>query len=167
MAASGRLIDYPVWMLIVTTGSRTWPADQNKVIHQALETCMSAAFAKNEILDVRVGDARGADKVIYLWADIAHRRGWAVGKPQKYAAQWRGECVPGRCKPGHRYSPDNRGEICPMAGYFRNELMVQEYPVPEFCLAFIHDDGRGPSRGATHCATFATEQGVDVTTFRL
>lgn len=150
-------------LLIVTTASRDWPVESNNVIFTALEFCVAAAFERGGKLTVRVGDARGGDRVIHDWTERMHGRGWAVEKPIKYVADWRGPCSAGRCGRTHRRSDNSGGTICPLAGYRRNELMIADEPAPDLLLAFIHHE----SRGATHCLGVAKAAGVDVQEFRL
>lgn len=151
-------------LLIVTTASRDWPEAANTVMHKALEACVDAAWERGGKLTVRVGDARGGDRIIYDWALRMHRRQWAVEEPLKYVADWRGPCAPGRCGKNHR-RPDSHGGdgVCPLAGYIRNERMVTAEPKPDLLLAFIHEE----SRGATHCLGVAKAAGMETQEFRL
>jgi uncharacterized protein (DUF779 family) len=48
------------------------------------------------------------------------------------------------------------------AGFVRNEFMVDALK-PHMAIAFIHNK----SRGATHCAEYATKKGVDTLTIRI
>lgn len=151
-----------VAFIVTTTGSREWPVAKVDVIHDALEVCLVKAKRRGGLLLVRVGDARGADRYVMDWAMTrfrASQRGLpsGVARPERYEARWHDDCVPGRCRPGHRREGE-RGDVCPLQGYVRNEEMVRAEPVADLFLAFI----RGESRGSTHCLSEALAFGLDV-----
>jgi len=148
-------------MLIVVTGSRTWPKLQ--VVGQALDACMNTARQRKEFLFIRVGDARGVDKFVKSWSDADVRSKYV--DCTVFEAKWHDPCIPGRCKgkPGAHRRPDPRGDICPLQGYVRNEKMVDDLPRPDYLLAFIHNE----SRGTTQCYEYAESKGIDTTPFRM
>jgi hypothetical protein len=157
------LILYPIMMgveeahmRVIVTGSRTWRAAN--VIREKLEACLETSAHAGDELVVVHGDCRsGADTYAEVWARWHQRRGHPV-IPEAHPANWEGPCRD-TCRPGHR-RPDPRGwDVCPQAGFTRNEEMVALGA--ELCLAFIADN----SKGASHCARIAEEAGIHTLRF--
>lgn len=128
--------------VILVTGSRTWH-DRN-TLYQALD----------DMLDtwgwfvLRHGAApKGADH---------HAHDWAVLRQvdeDSMPAVWR-----------------VNGVYIPAAGFERNEAMVDKWPLPVGCLAFLDDcvketctyNRPHPSHGASHTVTLAKVAGIPV-----
>lgn len=139
-------------MRVLVTGSRTWKDGTR--IHAALQECLDEAVARRQVLTVVHGACRsGADAHADRWARWQWRHGRPVAEPETHPAKWDAPCRV-KCHPGHR-RPDHRGwDVCPQAGFYRNEAMVGLGA--DLCLAFIADS----SRGATHCAEKAKQAGI-------
>jgi hypothetical protein len=158
-------------MRVLVTGSRGWK--HNHIIAAKLGECLTTARSLGTDLTVVHGAAKsGADAIAESWAR------WHGITPERHPAHWEGPCIP-ECQPGHRrpctcvhcrgmagptsppqnHPPGSRS-VCPAAGFYRNEAMVKLGA--DIVLAFIADN----SKGATHCAHFAEQQGLNVLYFR-
>lgn len=150
---------------VLVTGSREWK--DAGVIRAALSECASFAFSRGGALVVVHGTAYGADSLADSWALGAMNRGWPVEAPERHVADWKGPCVEGRCRPGHRQVDPRGWDTCPAAGFYRNEAMVKAGAA--LCLAFIVPGkdrmGREKSRGTRHCMGEAKKAGIDVISF--
>ena len=145
---------------VLTTASREWPSSLNGVIEEALLGAYRTAQGLSRRLMVVVGDARGGDRVIYMWAYQTSLRRGGLHMPERHPAHWRDDCVPGRCPVrGHRRMGKNGVTICPAQGMYRNERMVASGA--DLCLAFIHNR----SAGASHTAGLAEGAGIEVVRF--
>lgn len=153
-------------MRVLITGSRSWRDGQ--LIRSKLEECLSlvneAAEAMprpdgGDVLTVVHGACRsGADQFADGWTRWHVKRGHRVAR-ETYPAQWDGPCRD-TCRPGHRRNDPRGWNVCPQAGFFRNEEMVALGA--DLCLAFIADN----SKGASHCAEYADKAGIEVRYFR-
>ena len=66
---------------------------------------------------IRHGGAPGWDSVV---AHVAEDMGFEV---QEVRARWSDPCGP-QCNPGHRKERSDGSSYCPMAGFVRNQLML-------------------------------------------
>lgn len=141
-------------MRVLVTGSRIWR--DAAMIRRKLDDCYETARSIRQDLVVVHGACKeGADAVADKWAR-AHNKGVIV---EAYPARWSSPCED-TCMPGHR-RPNQQGfDICPKAGFTRNEKMVNLGA--ELCLAFIADE----SKGSTHCADYAEKAGIPTLRFR-
>lgn len=71
----------------------------------------------------------GADQLAQDWVDYQSVR------VERYPADWKGPCRP-TCQPNHR-----RNGICPAAGAYRNQEMVDLGA--DICIAFPDSESRG------------------------
>jgi hypothetical protein len=101
------------------------------------------------------GGAPGADSLAAGWArnsplhsyaqfpadrgDMQAYPGEAPFEFLEFPAKWTADCVPGRCRPGHRRRNEGGEEYCPAAGIYRNERMLH-IGKPTHGLAFIDKD---------------------------
>lgn len=147
-------------MRVLVTGSRTWR--NGLFIREKLQHCLDTARTLRDDLTVVHGACKsGADSFADAWAKWQTTRSGVVRVTvEPHPAMWEGPCRDA-CQENHR-KPDARGwDICPAAGFYRNEDMV--HLGADLCLAFIADE----SKGATHCARYAEAQGIPVSYFRI
>lgn len=143
-------------MRILVTGSRTWR--DGTLIRTTLTHYLTTLTPGTRMTVVHGACRSGADMYADGWARWHHRHGKPVDAPEVHPAPWEGPCRD-TCRPGHR-RPDPRGwDVCPQAGFYRNEHMVNLGA--DVCLAFIADR----SKGATHCAERAEKAGIPVVPF--
>lgn len=168
---------------ILITASRSW-TDETRM-YQALTICalhVDYAFRHTEtfwpvastnpdrvrnfrgrMMSIMEGDAPGGDRMAGRWAIAAATLGWPIKRPERRPAEWHAPCRP-ECRPGHRRPTNDRegkpdGDVCPRAGFYRNEEMVKEIAErskPVIVLAFIHNK----SNGATNCLDAAIKAGL-------
>lgn len=144
-------------MRLLITGSRTWR--DGTLIRDTLNTQLETVVAAKDTMTIVHGGCRsGADMYADGWARWHHRHGRPVHRPEVHVAQWEAPCRP-ECRPGHRRRDPRGWDVCPQAGFYRNEHMVTLGA--DLCLAFIADK----SKGATHCAAYAEKAGIDVIYF--
>lgn len=140
-------------MRVIVTGSRIWR--DNTLIHQKLQDCLDTAQSIGQTLYLVHGACKeGADAVADKWA--WQRPGAVV---ERHPARWSSPCE-SQCMPNHRRLNQQGLDICPKAGFIRNERMVRHGA--DLCLAFIADE----SKGSTHCADFAEKHGIPTLRFR-
>lgn len=150
-------------MRVLVTGSRTWRNGQ--LIRDELTTAYSDAVAAgdNEFVVVHGACKSGADSYAESWGRWKTKVTAGSATPARvevHPAKWEKPCQK-TCQPGHRRA-DHRGwDVCPAAGFYRNETMVNTGI--DRCLAFIQDE----SKGSTHCAHYAEAHGVDTRYFRV
>lgn len=115
-------------MKILGTGGRDWPVERADVIEHALAKVLLGDNPPNKPpWTLLVGDNKtGVDKILRdLWLEWGH-------PVQVYGADWEGPCRR-TCQPRHRIRV--RGtSICPAAGPYRNQQMVED--APDICMAF-------------------------------
>lgn len=115
-------------MILVCTGSRTWTDEL--VLRNHLYDFLNT----NDVDLVRVGDAKGADRLVRDFCSMQ-------SIPFKtFVANW------------NRYGGS--------AGPIRNAAMMSEEPVPGHLIAFRMF---GTSRGTDNCMTIAKMMGVPIT----
>lgn len=125
------------------TGSRSW--SNHLVVYEAIEEV--ARSIDNHIVIVVHGNAEGVDQMAkYAAIDL-------MLVPEPHDARWTAPCIE-TCRPNHR-----RGAICPAAGVYRNQHMVNLGA--DICLAFI----RNNSRGASDCLRRAEEANIPTKLF--
>lgn len=130
------------------------------LVRSKLQDCLDTCTTTGEDLVVVHGGCRsGADSFADGWARWQHRHRSHVALPEVHPAQWEEPCRD-ECRPGHRRMDPRGWDICPVAGFYRNDVMVRLGA--DVCLAFIADS----SRGATHCADLAARSGIHVVTYR-
>lgn len=118
---------------ILVTGSRTWPSVE-LLIDALDEVWHDATQIGHPGLTIVHGGADGADK----WA-----KGWAIGNGlphEAHPADWSGPCT-SECPPDHRRSSKYRASYCPLAGHYRNQLMVDLGAA--MVVAFHHRNSSG------------------------
>lgn len=144
-------------MRVLVTGSRIWR--DGALVRAKLQDCLDTCLTVSQRLTIVHGGCRsGADAYADGWARWQNRHGRPVNPPEVHPARWEEPCGHA-CRPGHR-RPDPRGwDVCPQAGFFRNEHMVALGA--DLCLAFVAEH----SKGATHCANHAAEAGIHVVWF--
>lgn len=143
-------------MRVLVTGSRTWR--DGLLIREKLQHCIDTARAISDDLTVVHGGCKsGADSFADAWARWQATRSTDVRvTAESHPAKWEGPCRPSVCQPGHRRADPRGWDVCPSAGYYRNEDMVRLGA--DLCLAFIND----ASKGSTHCALYAESAGIYV-----
>lgn len=145
-------------MRVIVTGSRSWK--DGALVRQKLEDCLDTTTNTGDTLTVVHGACRsGADYYADGWARWQSKHHHPA-HPEPHPARWEDPCRP-TCRPGHRRHDPRGWDVCPQAGFYRNEHMVTLGA--DLCLAFITDQ----SKGATHCATYAESQGVHTLWFRV
>lgn len=147
-------------MRVLVTGSRTWR--DGLLVRETLSHCLDTARALGTSLTVVHGACKsGADAQADAWArwQVTHSRDVPV-VVEPHPANWEGPCR-NECQPNHRRVDPRGWDVCPAAGFYRNEDMVRLGA--DLCLAFIADE----SKGATHCARYAESQGIPVSYFRV
>lgn len=126
---------------ILVTGSRYWRDTE------AIRIALAEVWHPDAVLVN--GYAKGADTLAYsCW------RGWG-GQTEAYPADWHGPCR-AECQPGHRRPSSAARSICPAAGNYRNQRMVDLGA--DLCLAFPLPD----SRGTRDCIRRAEAAGIPV-----
>lgn len=155
-------------MRVLVTGSRTWR--RGTLVHEKLRECRATCVASGDVLTVVHGGClSGADYFANAWARWHSDNATHVARPEVHPARWDAPCGP-KCRPGHRLPPTPQTissrtdlspgwDVCPRAGMYRNELMVELGA--DLVLAFIADY----SRGATGCAWIAERAGLRVVRF--
>lgn len=102
---------------LLATGSRNF-TDYPCVAGAADEARREAlAFGFTRLVGVH-GAADGADSLFDRWCtkhDI---------EPKRFPAHWEADCIPSRCKPGHRGQRRDGTTFCPAEGNYRNQRMV-------------------------------------------
>jgi len=128
----------------------------------AARDCLTTAIkVRDTTLTVAHGACKsGADALANAWAVWHERNNTDIGvHVERHPAQWDGPCRP-QCQPQHRRYDPRGWDVCPAAGFYRNEDMV--HLGADIVLAFIADE----SKGATHCARYAEQSGLQVVYFR-
>lgn len=146
-------------MRVLVTGSRVWK--DGLFIREKLNTCLDTARNVLDDLTIVHGACKsGADSYADAWARWHERNITDINvKPEAHPAEWEGPCRPA-CQPNHRRVDPRGWDVCPAAGFYRNEAMVELGA--DLVLAFIADE----SKGATHCARYAEQNGLHVLYFR-
>lgn len=148
-------------MRVLVTGSRTWR--DGVIIRQKLADCLETAVTAGdkELVIVHGACKSGADSHADTWGRW-HEKNSAIieVRVEAHPAGWDQPCRP-QCQPGHRRVDPRGWDVCPAAGFYRNENMV--HLGADLCLAFIADE----SKGASHCARYAEAQGLTVVYFRV
>jgi hypothetical protein len=138
-------------LMILGTGSREFT--DVELLDVTLMDCWHDAVQLGyDGIEVREGEADGADTLLREWAE-------AHGVPvDRVPADWE-HCAPS-CRPGHRKQRRDGTEYCPTAGHRRNQEMV--------------DRGAGlavgllveglPCRGTRNCLERAERAGIPVRT---
>jgi hypothetical protein len=121
---------------VLVTGSREWPQDDSGM--DKLETLLAAAILRTAQAKppwtLLSGNARGADQAAELvWMSWGH-------KVIRFLADWTGPCKV-TCPPKHRLRSRGGGTYCPSAGWYRNQLMVEQNP--DLCVAFPTKKSQG------------------------
>lgn len=147
-------------MRVLVTGSRTWR--DGILLRDKLTECMSACIdmGKPSLTIVHGACKSGADALADGWANWHERNSPQLHvHAERHPADWEGPCRP-QCQPNHRRQDPRGWDVCPAAGFYRNEDMV--HLGADLVLAFIADN----SKGATHCARYAEQNGLHVIYFR-
>jgi hypothetical protein len=128
---------------ILVTGSRNWR------VREAVSKALTIYSTGRDTMLVHGACPTGADK---LADEIASEWGWPI---ERHPADWSGPCRP-ECRPGHRKRNPQRGSgsYCPMAGFYRNQEMVDLGA--DVVLAFP----LGESRGTLDCMARARRAGL-------
>lgn len=137
-------------MKVLFTGSRDWDLliAPSRLLHHV---------TGGDIQDLTV--IHGAcGSGLDLMADVLCRRLGVT--PQLFPADWNGPCREA-CPPGHRRMRQGGREYCPMAGHYRNQVMVDQKP--DAVLAFNLDG----SRGTADCVARALTTDADVWLWRI
>lgn len=135
--------------LIGLTGSRRWPDPQalEDALCQVWHDALAVGYTGIELMH---GCAEGADTIGHEWA---FRTGFLI---REFPADWNGPCGQG-CPAGPHRRINRRGsEYCPLAGYRRNQRMVDEGPV---LFVAAHHNG---STGTADCIRRAEAAGIPV-----
>ncbi|GAX59001.1 hypothetical protein SO3561_10576 [Streptomyces olivochromogenes] len=141
---------------VLVTGSRTW-ADQQAVADALLDAWHDAVQTVSPEVHFTVvhGDCpTGADAIAKQWAidnGVFHHG---------FPANWSGPCTPACPSTPHR-KMSRHGEYCPLAGHYRNQLMVDMGV--DLVLAF----SRNNSRGTADCISRAKTAGIPVRVYRM
>lgn len=146
-------------MRVLVTGSRSWR--DGAFIRGKLANCLDTAYDAHDSLTIVHGACKsGADAYADAWARWHETHSAdVVVKAEPHPAGWEGPCR-GPCQPHHRRIDPRGWDVCPAAGFYRNEDMV--HLGADVVLAFIDDE----SKGATHCARYAEQCGLNVVYFR-
>jgi YspA, cpYpsA-related SLOG family len=141
---------------ILITGSREF-ADR-EMIRNALLAAVLVYSRPGEEVTVITGTSprrfpagKNADRIA---AEEAAKLGFAV---EVHEADWDGPCRP-ECRHGPRRVHRYGGEYCPVAGNYRNQVMVDSGA--DTCLAFLQA-GAG-NRGTSDCCERAGKAGIPV-----
>lgn len=147
-------------MRVIVTGSRTWK--NGLFIREKLSMCLETAQRADDNLTIVHGACKsGADSYADAWARWHTRNNDTVTvTSEPHPANWEGPCI-AQCQPNHRRMDPRGWDVCPAAGFYRNEKMVQLGA--DLVIAFIADE----SKGATHCARLAEARGLNVIYFRI
>lgn len=138
---------------VLVTGSRTWD-DRQAVADALLDAWHDAVQTVSPEVHFTVvhGDCpSGADAIAKQWAidnGVFHHG---------FPANWSGPCTPACPDTPHRKT-NRHGEYCPLAGHYRNQLMVDMGV--DLVLAFHRDN----SRGTADCIRRAKAAGIPVHT---
>lgn len=135
-------------MRVLVTGSREVKPDDRPVLEAGLREVVGDDPGPHTLVH---GAAPGADR---LFAAIARAWGWTV---EPHPADWPGECRD-TCEPGHRRRRNDGTTICPAAGHYRNQMMVDlgaDYAVAAY------KRGAG-NRGTSDCVRRIRRAGIDV-----
>lgn len=136
---------------VLVTGSRAWD-DQQAVADALLDAWHDAVQTVSPEVHFTVvhGDCpSGADAIAKQWAidnGVFHHG---------FPADWSGPCTPACPDTPHRKT-NRHGEYCPLAGHYRNQLMVDMGI--DLVLAFH----RNNSRGTADCIRRAKSAGIPV-----
>lgn len=136
---------------VLVTGSRTWD-DRQAVDDALLDAWHDAGQTVSPEVHFTVvhGDCpTGADAIAKQWA--IDNRVFHHAVP----ANWSGPCTPACPDTPHRKT-NRHGEYCPLAGHYRNQLMVDMGI--DLVLAFH----RNNSRGTADCIRRAMSAGIPV-----
>jgi hypothetical protein len=134
---------------LLVTGSRSF-ADAS-VMTEALLSAIDDYCLGLKVVVVH-GNARGADRIA---ADAARQLG--LLEPEAHDAEWDGPCRP-TCQRGHRRPGRGGGTICPAAGNYRNQAMVDLGA--DLVLAFPL--GQSMFTGTRDCMRRAVAAGIPV-----
>lgn len=143
------------------TASRSWTDVPS--VHSVVELAARYAFHSlaRRLLVVDGQCSKGGDQIIGRWVFHARHRGWPVDR-EPHPASWR-DCVSPWCRPGHRRPWPRGGDYCPVAGQWRNQVMVDLGAA--WCVALVCQDGGRDSSGAGACVKMASAAAIPV--FRL
>jgi len=137
---------------VLVTGSRRWTLRQE--LHEALFDAWHDAiqcFSDTTPLVIVHGDCpTGADAMAKQWAidnGIPH---------EPHPADWAAPCPESCARLQHRKTSPQHGEYCPLAGYRRNQQMVDLGA--DLVLAFQRQN----SPGTAHCIRRAEAAGIPV-----
>jgi hypothetical protein len=146
-------------MRVLVTGSRVWK--DGLFIREKLDACLETARGVPDNLTIVHGACKsGADSYADAWARWHERHTTDIRVTvDPHPAQWEGPCT-SHCQPNHRRHDPRGWDVCPAAGFHRNEAMVELGA--DLVLAFIAEE----SKGATHCARYAEQKGLPVLYFR-
>lgn len=145
-------------MRVLVTGSRSWR--DGAFIRHKLDDCLETARSLGNKLTVVHGACKsGADSYADAWARWHEIHTEGDVKAEAHPAQWENPCR-ATCQPHHRRVDPRGWDVCPAAGFYRNEDMVHHGA--DMVLAFINDE----SKGATHCARYAEQCQMNVLYFR-
>jgi hypothetical protein len=158
-----------VGVRIIVTGSRTW--QDRRTFGWALDVTLALAMGRGEGLIVVHGAAPdGADALAHVWA-LRRQAGGAPVEEQPCPAEW------DLCTPDCRHREKRRkGKVyCPVAGFRRNQLMVDGGA--DYCLAFVErcpcpdtsrngESGMHGTHGTVDCIDRAKAASITVKPFR-
>lgn len=132
------------------------------MIRDKLTECLNTAVLArdDEFVLVHGRCKSGADALADAWGKWMEKNPPLIRvRVEQHPAGWEQPCRP-QCQPGHRRVDPRGWDVCPAAGFYRNEDMV--HLGADLCLAFVADQ----SKGATHCASYAESKGMPVMYFR-
>ncbi len=131
---------------VLITGSREWDNEEK------LRVALLDLWTPGAVL-VSGGCAQGADRIAETLWDA-----WG-GMVLRYPADWHAPCT-ARCH--HQTRGSFSYSWCPMAGLYRNEMMVDHGA--DVCLACYKEGAK--NRGTSYCASYAARQGIPVIKIR-
>jgi hypothetical protein len=133
---------------ILVTASRKLKPKDLPLLRQALIDVTAGSPGPHTLVN---GGAPGGDT---MFAIAAAGLGWTV---ETHEADWGGPCRD-TCKPGHRRSGRNgRGDYCPAAGDYRNQVMVDLGA--DACVAGLKHGAR--NAGTRDCMRRAAAAGLN------
>lgn len=136
-------------MRVLVTGSREVPTKAWQQVRDALLAAVDGTDGPHILVH---GGAKGADRIA---ANVAANLGWST---EEHRADWSAPCRPSCDHNGRRRGPLGDGGICPAAGHYRNQHMVDLGA--DVCVAVFRRGAR--NAGTADCKRRAVRAGIDV-----